>query len=152
MGTAYEIIKNKLESNGATLISKKEDIQTTYSKIRWKCGCGKESYTVARGALRTSKCRSCGCKGGKTNLRKTNYDNILGTIKKSKGELLSDVSKTILSRDIIKWKCPCGSISETLVSSFIRCKGICGKCSRKEGNKPGPKQRDDINYDSLLKI
>lgn len=131
----HENIKNIVEENGYTLLSK--DCNGSRSKIKVRCPKGHEYEARADSFIEGRRCLKCNVGGRLT------YEYVKEQIEKEGYTLLSD--EYVQSHEKLKVKCPVGHEYEVRWSNFhtgTRCP-VCCKGGRPAGQEIADKKSND---------
>lgn len=123
---SYEQVKQFFEDYKCILLE--DQYINNFTKMKFRCHCGRESIITYRDFRITKRCQICG-EEFRANNRKHSYEFIRQEFEKYGCELLDE--KYIGNHSPLKFKCKCGSIDSIAYSDFMYVHQ-CKKCSIKK--------------------
>jgi hypothetical protein len=121
---SYDYVYNYFLSKGCELLEEKYINGTI--KMKYKCICGKESFSTFHNFRIYGHCKECGYKDLSEKL-KLSYEEVYNYYKKYNCELLEDIYNGIY--DKMKFKCSCGKVDYMSFVGFKSGHHVCHDCA-----------------------
>lgn len=119
----YDYVKQYFQDNNCELLE--TEYINNYTKMRYKCVCGRFSKISFNSFKRGSRCKKCGSKKA-SEKNKLSYNYVRNYFKNNSCELLE--KEYINSFVKMEYRCSCGNISKIAFSNFQKGQR-CRKCS-----------------------